>query len=157
MNLTEGQKAPDFALPDETGKIHKLTDYKGKTVVLYFYPADDTPGCTLEACNFRDDYLQYKAAGAVILGVSPNDEISHTKFKKKFSLPFPLLADKGHKVCSLYGAWGDKSMFGKTYKGVIRSTFVIGPDGLIAKSFAKVSVPKHSKDVLTVLDELRNT
>lgn len=149
-----GQPAPDFSLPDENGRVHKLTDYRGKTVVLYFYPADDTPGCTKEACNFRDDYLAYKAAGAVILGVSPDDENSHEAFKKKYNLPFPLLADAGHKVCELYGVWGDKSMFGKVYQGVIRSTFLIAPDGLVARAYEKVKVPSHSQNVLADIKEL---
>ncbi len=155
MELKVGQKAPDFKLPDENGKLHKLSDYKGKTVVLYFYPADDTPGCTLEACNFRDDYLKYKAAGAVILGVSPDDEQSHEKFKAKFNLPFPLLADVGHKVCEQYGVWAEKTMFGKKYMGVVRSTFLIGPDGKIAEVYSKVSVPKHSEKVLKAVEELQ--
>jgi peroxiredoxin Q/BCP len=154
MELKVGQKAPEFKLPDENGKLHKLADYAGKNVVLYFYPADDTPGCTAEACNFRDDYLKYKAAGAVILGVSPDDELSHEKFKKKFSLPFPLLADHDHKLCELYGVWGEKSMFGKKYFGVIRSTFLIDEKGKIAEVFKKVSVPNHSNKVLAALEKL---
>lgn len=154
MMIAEGKAAPEFILPDETGKEHKLSDYRGKTVVLYFYPADDTPGCTMEACNFRDDYLKYKAAGAVVLGVSPDDEESHGKFKTKYKLPFPLLADKGHKVAEKYGVWGEKSMFGKKYFGIIRSTFLIGPDGKVAKAYEKVKVPSHSEKVLADLAEL---
>jgi len=154
MALNTGKLAPDFTLPDESGMHHKLSDYRGKTVVLYFYPADDTPGCTKEACNFRDDYLQYRTARAVILGVSPDDETSHQKFKKKFNLPFPLLADKGHKVCEKYGVWAKKSTFGKQYMGVIRSTFIIDPKGRIAKIFEKVRVPEHSQEVLSSLGEL---
>lgn len=155
MTLKVGQKAPDFKLPDENGKLHSLSDYRGKTVVLYFYPKDDTPGCTLQACNFRDDYLKYKAAGAVILGVSPDDERSHEKFKDKFSLPFPLLADADHAVCEKYGVWAEKSMFGNKYFGVVRSTFLIGPDGTIAEVYNKVSVPKHSEKVLKAVEELQ--
>ena len=155
MELKVGQKAPDFKLPDENGKLHSLSDYRGKTVVLYFYPKDDTPGCTLQACNFRDDYLKYKAAGAVILGVSPDDERSHEKFKDKFSLPFPLLADADHAVCEKYGVWAEKSMFGNKYFGVVRSTFLIGPDGTIAEVYNKVSVPKHSEKVLKAVEELQ--
>lgn len=155
MELTVGQMAPDFKLPDENGKLHKLSDYRGKTVVLYFYPKDDTPGCTMEACNFRDDYLQYKAAGAVILGVSPDDEASHEKFKTKFNLPFPLLADEGHKVCEQYGVWAEKSMFGNKYFGVVRSTFIIDPEGKLAEIYNKVSVPKHSQKVLKAVQELQ--
>ena len=155
MELKTGQKAPDFKLPDETGKLHKLSDYRGKTVVLYFYPADDTPGCTQEACNFRDDYLKYKAAGAVILGVSPDDEQSHEKFKEKFSLPFPLLADVGHKVCEQYGVWAEKNTFGKTYWGVVRSTFIIDPDGKLAEIYRKVKVSQHSEAVLKAIQEMQ--
>lgn len=155
MTLKVGQKAPDFKLPDQNGKLHSLSDYRGKTVVLYFYPKDDTPGCTLQACNFRDDYLQYKAAGAVILGVSPDDEHSHEKFQEKFSLPFPLLADTDHAVCEKYGVWAEKSMFGNKYFGVVRSTFLIDPDGKIAEVYNKVSVPKHSAKVLKAVEELQ--
>ena len=105
MIIQAGQKAPDFSLPDETGKVHRLSDYLGRPVVLYFYPKDDTSGCTTEACNFRDDYSQYDEAGVVILGVSPDTSKSHTKFKSKYHLPFTLLADVGHRVCELYGVW----------------------------------------------------
>jgi peroxiredoxin Q/BCP len=151
MKLTEGKPAPDFSLPDETGKTHKLSDYRGKPVVLYFYPADDTPGCTAEACDLRDDYHKYQKAGAVILGVSPDDETSHDAFKKKYKLPFTLLADKGHKVCELYGVWGQKSMFGKKYFGVIRSTFIIDADGNIAKIFEKIKAKENNEKVLSAL------
>ncbi|MGH2582130.1 MAG: thioredoxin-dependent thiol peroxidase [Anaerolineales bacterium] len=154
MPLKIGQPAPDFTLPDETGKKHKLSDYRGKTVVLYFYPKDDTPGCTKEACNFRDDYMKYKAMGAQILGVSPDSVKSHEKFKNKYSLPYPLLADEGHKVCDLYGVWGEKNMYGRKYFGVIRSTFIIDPEGKIAEIFDKVKVPDHSVNVLATLDTL---
>lgn len=154
MAVKVGQTAPDFTLPDETGQKHKLSDYRGKTVVLYFYPKDDTPGCTKEACNFRDDYLKYKAMGAEILGVSPDDEKSHTKFKTKYSLPYPLLADVGHEVCDLYGVWGEKNMYGRKYFGVVRSTFIIDPEGKIAETFDKVKVPEHSVNVLATLDTL---
>ena len=154
MAVKVGQTAPDFTLPDETGQKHKLSDYRGKTVVLYFYPKDDTPGCTKEACNFRDDYLKYKAMGAEILGVSPDDEKSHTKFKTKYSLPYPLLADVGHEVCDLYGVWGEKNMYGRKYFGVVRSTFIIDPEGKIAETFDKVKVLEHSVNVLATLDTL---
>ncbi|MEX1071010.1 MAG: thioredoxin-dependent thiol peroxidase [Anaerolineales bacterium] len=155
MVAKEGKAAPDFSLPDETGKIHRLSDYRGKTVVLYFYPKDDTPGCTVEACNFRDDYLQYRTLGTTILGISPDNEKSHTKFKKKFSLPFPLLADVDHKVAEKYGAWGEKKLYGRTYDGLIRSTFVIDPEGKIAKEFPKVKVKEHSNEVLEVLEAIQ--
>jgi peroxiredoxin Q/BCP len=154
MTIAEGKSAPDFTLPDETGKKHKLSDYRGKTVVLYFYPADDTPGCTKEACDFRDDYLKYKAAGAVVLGVSPNDEASHDKFKAKFKLPFPLLADTDHKVAEKYGVWAEKTMFGKKYMGIVRSTFIIDADGKVAKAYNKVKVLSHSQNVLADIAEL---
>jgi len=157
MALTTGKPAPAFTLPDETGKLHSLADYRGKTVVLYFYPADDTPGCTMEACHFRDDYKKYGAAGAVILGVSPDDEVSHHKFKKKYKLPYPLLADKGHKVCEVYGVWAEKSTFGKHYMGVVRSTFILDPLGRLASVFEKVKVPDHSREVLSTLKELKST
>lgn len=151
MKLTEGKQAPDFSLPDESGKIHKLSDYRGQSVVLYFYPADDTPGCTAEACDLRDDYHKYEKAGAVILGVSPDDEASHEAFKKKYKLPFTLLADKGHKACDLYGVWQQKSMFGKKYFGVIRSTFVIDADGKIANIFEKVRAKDNNEKVQVAL------
>lgn len=154
MTIAEGKSAPDFTLPDENGKKHKLSDYRGKTVVLYFYPADDTPGCTKEACDFRDDYLKYKAAGAVVLGVSPDDEASHDKFKTKYKLPFPLLADTDHKVAEKYGVWAEKSMFGKKYFGIVRSTFIIDGDGKIAKAYDKVKVVSHSQNVLAELAQL---
>jgi peroxiredoxin Q/BCP len=154
MTIAEGKSAPDFTLPDETGKKHKLSDYRGKTVVLYFYPADDTPGCTKEACDFRDDYLKYKAAGAVVLGVSPDDEASHDKFKAKYKLPFPLLADTDHKVAEKYGVWAEKSMFGKKYMGIVRSTFIIDGDGKVAKAYEKVKVVSHSQNILADLAEL---
>lgn len=154
MPIEAGRTAPDFTLPDENGKLHKLKDYRGKTVVLFFYPADDTPGCTVEACNFRDDYLQYRAAGAVLLGVSPDDVKSHDHFKTKFSLPYPLLADVGHKVADKYGVWGEKVNFGKKYMGLLRTTFVIDAKGKIAKVFPRVSVRQHSEAVLATLQEL---
>jgi len=156
MPISAGKRAPDFTLPDENGKLHKLSEYRGKIVVLYFYPADDTPGCTLEACKFRDDYLKYEAKGAQILGISPDGVESHDKFKTKFSLPFPLLADEGHKVCTKYGVWGEKVNFGHHYDGVHRTTFIIDPDGKISEVFTKVSVPKHSQKVLASLEKLHN-
>ncbi|NTW09404.1 MAG: thioredoxin-dependent thiol peroxidase, partial [Anaerolineaceae bacterium] len=117
-----GAKAPEFTLMDDQGMYHSLKDYAGKTVVLYFYPKDDTPGCTVEACNFRDDYSAYQKAGITILGVSPDNVKSHGKFKQKYELPFPLLADEGHKVSEAYGVWGPKKMMGKEYDGVHRTT-----------------------------------
>jgi peroxiredoxin Q/BCP len=121
-------------------------------VILYFYPADDTPGCTKEACNFRDDYSAYENAGVVILGVSPDTVASHVKFKKKFQLPFPLLADEGHKVCDLYGVWGPKKFMGKEYEGVLRTTFLIDEKGNIVQVFEKVRPAEHSTELLSALN-----
>ena len=151
MPLSAGSPAPDFNLLDDTNAPRQLSDFRGQNVVLYFYPADDTPGCTKEACNFRDDYSAYEKAGVVILGVSPDDVASHVKFKKKFQLPFPLLADEGHKVCDLYGVWGPKKYLGKEYEGVLRTTFLIDGSGNILKVFEKVRPAEHSAELLSVL------
>jgi len=151
MPISSGIPAPDFELFDDTNTPRKLSDYRGRNVVLYFYPADDTPGCTKEACNFRDDYSAYENADVVILGVSPDDVASHAKFKKKFQLPFPLLADEGHKVCDLYGVWGPKKSFGKEYDGVIRTTFLIDGNGNIVNVFENVRPSEHSAEVLSTL------
>lgn len=147
----EGKPAPVFELADETGKVHKLADYAGKKIVLYFYPKDDTPGCTTEACNFRDDFSAYVKAGVVILGVSPDSVKSHAKFKEKHGLPFPLLADEGHKVSEAYGVWGRKKMMGREYDGVFRTTFVIDEQGKVLKVFENVKPPEHSKEILALL------
>ena len=154
MILTEKTKAPDFSLVDEKGNQVSLADYKGKPVVLYFYPKDDTPGCTTEACNFRDDYSKYEKAGAVILGVSPDSEKSHAKFASKHHLPFTLLVDQDHKVCEAYGVWGRKKLMGREYDGVFRTTFLIDQDGNIAKVFEGVKPATHSDEVLRALAEL---
>ena len=151
MPIQANVPAPDFNLVDETGAVRKLSDFRGKPVGLYFYPKDDTPGCTTEACAFRDDYSVYSAAGVVILGVSPDSSKSHTKFKEKFHLPFPLLADEDHAVCELYGAWGLKKFAGKEYYGVLRTTFVIAPDGMLVKVFEGVKPDGHSAEVLEAL------
>ncbi len=151
MPIPAGIPAPAFELPDDTNTLRKLSDFRGRNVVLYFYPADDTPGCTKEACNFRDDYSAYEKAGVVVLGVSPDDVASHAKFKKKFQLPFPLLADEGHKVCDLYQAWGPKKFMGKAYKGVLRTTFLIDGNGNIVKVFENVRPAEHSTEVLSAL------
>jgi len=153
MPISNGIPAPDFELADETGAIRHLADFRGQPVVLYFYPKDDTPGCTVEACNFRDDYSAYEKAGVVILGVSPDKVKSHQKFKDKFHLPFPLLADEGHQVSELYGAWGPKKMMGKSYMGLLRTTFLIGPDGKIVRVFEGVKPAVHSKEVLEALED----
>ena len=144
MLISTGLPAPDFDLPDDTNTSRRLLDFRGQPVILYFYPADDTPGCTKEACNFRDDYSAYQKAGVTILGVSPDSVESHVKFKNKFQLPFPLLADEGHKVCDLYGVWGPKKFMGKSYEGVLRTTFVIDAKGNIARVFENVRPAEHS-------------
>jgi len=151
MPISAGIPAPEFELLDDTNTLQKLSNYRGRNVVLYFYPKDDTPGCTTEACNFRDDYSAYEKAGVVVLGVSPDDVASHVKFKKKFQLPFPLLSDNGHKVCDLYQVWGPKKFLGKEYEGVLRTTFLIDGNGNILKVFEKVRPAEHSVEVLSVL------
>ncbi|HNQ94046.1 MAG TPA: thioredoxin-dependent thiol peroxidase [Anaerolineales bacterium] len=153
MPISAGIPAPDFELHDDTNAARKLSDYRGRNVVLYFYPADDTPGCTKEACNFRDDYSAYEKAGVVILGVSPDTVESHVKFKKKFMLPFPLLADEGHRVCDLYQVWGPKKFLGKSYEGVLRTTFLIDGNGIVVKVFEQVRPSQHSVEVLSALAE----
>jgi peroxiredoxin Q/BCP len=152
MPLSAGIPAPDFELLDDTNTPRKLSDFRGRNVILYFYPADDTPGCTKEACNFRDDYSAYEKAGVVILGVSPDTVASHVKFKKKFQLQFPLLADVGHTVCDLYGVWGPKKFIGKEYEGVLRTTFLIDEKGNIVKVFEKVRPAEHSTELLSALN-----
>ena len=151
MPISAGIPAPDFMLLDETGVQRKLSDYRGKPVVLYFYPKDDTPGCTTEACNFRNDYSQYEQAGVVILGVSPDSPKMHAKFKAKYHLPFTLLADEQHAICELYGVWGPKKFMGREYDGVYRTTFLIDAEGQIVKVFEKVKPEEHSDEVLAAL------
>ena len=151
--LKAGDKAPAFSLPSDTGESIALTDFKGKPVVLYFYPKDDTTGCTVEACEFRDSWREVKRSGAVVLGVSPDSAVSHQKFKAKYSLPFPLLADQDHKVAEAYGAWGEKSMYGRKYRGILRTTFLIGKDGKITRVFEKVKPKGHAAEVLAALNE----
>ncbi|GIV64792.1 MAG: peroxiredoxin [Bellilinea sp.] len=152
MPVSANNPAPDFELLDETGTPRRLSDYRGKPVVLYFYPKDDTPGCTKEACSFRDDYSEYEKAGVVILGVSPDSPKSHAKFKEKYNLPFTLLADEDHQVCELYGAWGRKKFMGREYDGVLRTTFLISSDGTILRIFPDVKPEGHSKEVLAALE-----
>jgi peroxiredoxin Q/BCP len=156
MPIPANQSAPDFTLADETGTLRSLSDFRGKPVVLYFYPKDDTPGCTTEACNFRDDYHVYQENGVVILGVSSDSSKSHTKFKTKYQLPFTLLADTDHKVCELYGAWGRKKFMGREYDGVLRTTFLISPDGSIVKVWEGVKPDGHSQEVLNALSAWQN-
>lgn len=153
MPISSNQAAPEFSLTDENGKLHSLSDYRGKPVVLYFYPKDDTPGCTTEACNFRNDFPAYEKAGVVILGVSPDSQKSHARFIKKYSLPFTLLADEDHQVAEAYGVWGLKKFMGKEYYGILRTTFLIGADGQIIKVFENVKPDGHSDEVLAALTE----
>jgi len=149
MPISSGITAPEFELLDDTNTLRKLSDFRGKNVVLYFYPKDDTPGCTKEACNFRDDYSEYENAEIVILGVSSDSVESHVKFKKKYDLPFPLLADDGHKVCDAYGVWGPKKFMGKEYEGILRTTFLIDGNGIVLKVFENVRPAEHSSEVLS--------
>jgi peroxiredoxin Q/BCP len=152
--IEEGQKAPAFTLTADDGKKVKLSDFAGKPVVLYFYPADDTPGCTREACAFRDASAPLKKAGTVVLGVSPDDTASHVKFRDKFKLNFPLLSDTDHKVAEKYGAWREKNMYGKVSMGIQRSTFLIDSTGKVAKVWKRVQVDGHDQKVLEALEQL---
>ena len=149
--VEEGKPAPDFELKSDAGDTVRLSELKGKPVVLYFYPKDDTPGCTTQACGIRDAWGEFERAGAIVLGVSPDDEGSHAKFKEKFELPFPLLADTEHTTAEDYGVWVEKSYAGTTYMGVERSTFVIDADGNVAKEMRKVKPDTHADDVLAAL------
>ncbi len=149
--IEEGKPAPDFSLTSDAGETVTLADLRGKPVVLYFYPKDNTPGCTKQACGIRDAWGEFERRGAVVLGVSPDGEKSHAKFRDKFGLPFPLLADTGHATAEAYGVWVEKSMYGKKYMGVERSTFVIDAEGNVAKVLRKVKPETHADDVLAVL------
>jgi peroxiredoxin Q/BCP len=152
MPISSGISAPDFSLADEKGMIRSLSDFRGHPVILYFYPKDDTPGCTTEACNFRDDYSQYQQTGVIILGISPDSPAKHTKFIAKYQLPFTLLSDGDHKVCEQYGVWGRKKFMGREYDGVFRTTFLIDQEGMIIRVFENVSPGTHSADVLQELN-----
>ena len=149
--LEEGQPAPPFTLPTDSGDEVSLESLRGKPVVLYFYPRDDTPGCTAQACGIRDAWGEFERSGAVVLGVSPDSPKKHAKFREKYSLPFTLLADEDHAVAEAYGIWVQKSFAGKKYMGVERSTFVIAPDGTLAKVMRKVKPAEHADDVLAAL------
>ena len=149
--VEEGSQAPDFELKSDAGETVKLSQFRGRPVVLYFYPRDDTPGCTKEACAFRDSYDEYLARDAVILGVSRDGEESHRKFKQKYDLPFTLLSDPNHEVAEAYGVWAEKSMYGRKSMGIVRSTFVIAADGTIARAMRGIKVPGHSDKVLEAL------
>jgi len=150
--LKEGNKAVYFELPDENGNKVNIGQFKGKKIVLYFYPKDDTPGCTKEACSFRDIYDQILEKGAVVIGISKDNEKSHTKFKQKYNLPFYLLSDTSGDVIEAYGAFGQKAMMGKSFMGIIRSTFIIGEDQTIIKVFPKVKPEEHAQEVLGFLN-----
>lgn len=155
MPLIEpGRKAPAFTLNDQDGKTHRLSDYEGRPVVLYFYPKDDTPGCTVEACAFRDNLPRFKPGRAVILGVSILDEKSKAKFAAKHELNFPLLADADHAVADKYGAWQERSMYGRKYMGVARVTYLIGPDGKVVQRWDKVKPDGHADEVLAAVNAL---
>jgi peroxiredoxin Q/BCP len=151
LAVEEGRPAPDFTLTSDSGETVSLSSLKGSPVVLYFYPKDDTPGCTAQACGIRDAYGEFEDAGAIVLGVSPDGEASHAKFKEKYELPFTLLADADHAVADAYGVWGEKTFAGKTYMGVERSTFVIDPDGSVGRIFRKVKPDEHADQVLDAL------
>ena len=146
-----GDAAPEFTLPSDRGGDVSLESLRGRPVVLYFYPKDDTSGCTTQACEFRDSWAEVQARGAVVLGVSPDSVASHQKFRDKFSLPFPLLADADHAVAEAYGVWGEKSMYGRKYQGILRTTFIIDPAGRIAHVFEKVKPRGHAAEVLDAL------
>lgn len=152
--VEEGKKAPEFELPDQTGKNVALSNLKGKNIVLYFYPKDDTSGCTKEACNFRDEFPKFGKMDAIILGLSPDSVESHKKFAQKYKLPFQLLSDEKRKVIEKYDVWKEKSMYGRKYMGVERSTFIIDKHGKIRKIFRKVKVENHNREVIEILNEL---
>jgi peroxiredoxin Q/BCP len=155
MPLVEpGRKAPAFSLPDQEGRPHRLKDYAGRPLIVYFYPKDDTPGCTKEACAFRDALPDFKKGKAAVLGVSVLDAASKAKFARKYKLTFPLLADPEHEVADRFGAWQKKSLYGRTYMGVARMTYLIGPDGKVVRRWDNVKVDGHAADVLRAVDEL---
>lgn len=153
--LQSGSRAPDFSLPDQKGKNHSLSDYKGKWIVLYFYPKDNTPGCTTEACGFRDEYASFQNLNAIIIGISKDSVQSHDKFIQKFNLPFTLLSDKDGEVIESYGAWRLKSMYGKSFMGIVRSTYLINPEGIVAKIYPKVNVKEHAEEIIHDLHTLQ--
>jgi thioredoxin-dependent peroxiredoxin len=154
--LSPGAIAPAFSLPSDAGQTVALADLKGRKVVLYFYPKDDTTGCTTEACEFRDSWAAVHRAGAVVLGVSPDSVASHQKFKKKYELPFVLLADEDHAVAEAYGVWGEKSMYGRKYHGILRTTFIVDERGRVARIFGKVKPKGHAAEVLAALTTLHH-
>ncbi len=152
--IEPGKKAPSFSLPDQAGKVHSLADYAGKPVVIFFYPKDDTPGCTKESCAFQDNLPRFKKSKAAVLGMSMLDAKSKAKFAKKFDLTFPLLADEDHAVMEKYGVWQEKSMYGRKYMGVARTTYLIGADGKVVKRWDGVKVDGHAEEVLAAVQAL---
>ena len=154
MTLKEGNKAPAFTLLSDSGEKVSLKDFKGKLVIIYFYPKDNTPGCTLESCDFRDSFVKLKKLNVVILGISKDSVESHLKFKTKYKFPFPLLSDPDGKVCELYDVWQEKMLYGRKFMGIVRTTFLIGPDGKIAQVFPKVRVKGHVDALLHALHAL---
>lgn len=155
MSLRAGEPAPDFTLPDQRGDSHSLADYRGKWVLVYFYPKDDTPGCTIEACGIRDTWAEFQARDIVVLGISPDSVKRHAKFVDKYDLPFTLLADAGKDVVQLYDVWGRKKFMGRSFLGTRRASFLIAPDGRIAKVYDKVKPAKHAEEVLQDVENLR--
>ena len=153
LQLKEGMKAPAFEGIDQTGQVIKLSDFKGKKVVIYFYPKDDTTACTAEACNLRDNWDSFLKKGFIVIGVSPDNEKSHKRFSDKYSLPFPLIADLSKKIVNDYGVWGEKKMYGRTYLGVIRTTFIIDGKGIIAQIINKVDTGGHTKQIFDMYNK----
>lgn len=153
IQLKEGMKAPGFEGIDQNGRTVKLSDFTGKKVVLYFYPKDNTPGCTAEACNLRDNWNTFMKKGFIVIGVSPDSEKSHKGFAEKYTLPFPIIADTSKKILNDYGVWGEKKMYGKSFMGVIRTTFIIDEQGIIEKIIAKVETAKHTEQIFNMLNQ----
>lgn len=149
--LEAGAIAPDFALKDKDGKLHKLSDYRGQRVALYFYPKDDTPGCTKQACSFRDLRAEFAALNTVVIGVSADGEAAHRKFTEKYALNFLLLSDPAHEVLEAYGAWREKNLYGRLFMGIVRSTYLIGEDGIIQKVYKKARAASNAEDILKLL------
>ncbi len=156
MKLIRGKKAPDFRLPDQDGKLHKLSSYKGQWVLLYFYPKDDTPGCTKEACSFRDNFPAFKKLGVQVFGISVDAVKKHTAFASKYKLPFTLLADDAKTVVQKYGVWAEKKFMGRTYMGTLRTSFLINEAGTIAKIYEHVKPEHHAEEILADLTQLKN-
>jgi peroxiredoxin Q/BCP len=153
--LEQGTLAPDFTLPDQSGENHSLSDFRGQWIVLYFYPKDLTPGCTTEACNFRDDFPEFQKLNTTILGVSKDSVKRHSTFAQKYKLPFLLLSDESGEVCEKYKVWKEKSMYGKTFLGIVRSTYLIDPQGKISRIYPKVKVKEHAAELLEALKEIK--